>query len=224
MKVHATPQQVEKIKKMRPDLSIKTLPSGNNEYMVEGVSDEQFIDFLHAKGMDLEQHESTAAIKELTITDQKVTSAQTMSAQSIPGPIEQKDSAPENSAPVKPEPEKITMQAVNENPNLAFNMLVTAIAQTLIKPIQDKLNDIAKRLSDLEKKYEFNKTQVEAAHNNLFLEVNTLKDTLTTFVGEQETRNQNVVTSAQNNVDEHKKISENIAKITKYLRDAPLLS
>lgn len=219
MKVHATPQQVEKIKKMRPDLNIKTLPSGSNEYMVEGVSDEQFVNFLRAKGMDIEQHESTATIKELTITDQKAAPAQPMTAQSIPEPINQKESAP-----AQPEPEKITAQAVNENPNLAFNMLVSGIAQTLIKPVLDKLDSIDKRLTDLEKRHQFNSTQVEAATNNLFLETQTLRDALTTFVAKQETINQGSVVQTQNNVDEHKKITENVNKLTKYLRDAPLLS
>lgn len=248
MRVRASPKKIEFIHQKRPDIIIKTTPNG--EYMIEGIDDSQFVDFLKAQGLSLEQQETTLVIKEFEIK-----SATEVKPASIPPPLTPPTTEPATSPTTSPstiEPAQEQPKAkVYEHFDQAFAMIFGAMIKPQIDGVEAKVQAAVKEIKALSDRHDTAKLQLEASIanvRNLLTEiktkmtsedekiktetqteitavdqrVTTLADEVTKFVAIQETVNNAAKVTAQNNVDEHRKIQENLASTVKHFKNIPL--
>lgn len=236
MRVRASPTTIELIHKKRPNLHVEVLP--NNEYLIKesGVDDSQMVAFLKGNGLEVEQQESILVIKD--VSAEQATPA--VAAETT------EDAAEAPKSQVFEHPDLAFTMLIDTllKPHIAG-------LEKKIADMSQAVATNGKNIKDLTDRYDLAKTQLEASLANLrnlltMLEndqstanentkkeikaeldtfesmLNQLDANLTKFVANQETVNRAATIASQTNLEEHKKMQENLARIAKHFQDIPL--
>lgn len=242
MRVRASPTTIELIHKKRPNLHVDTLP--NNEYVIKeaGVDDAQMVSFLKENGLLVEQQESILVLKLPSEGQEKP--SEKASPDVKPASSDGVSEAPKNQVFEHPDLAFTMLISTLLKPHIeALEKKIADMLQTVTAH--------TKNIKELTDRHDLAKTQLEASVANLRNLLTTMKNDQTTanenakkemkaeldtfekildtvdvnlkkFVAEQETVNNAAKVATQNNLDEHKKMQENIARVIKHLQAIPV--
>lgn len=280
MRVRASPSVIEYISKRRPDIHIEAQP--NSEFSIKNIDEEQFIGFLKASGIILEQQDTILLLKEPA---PKIASAPTLPlAPPQPAQLqeaqvqnqedeedEETDSQPTDESTHQPttgEPKA----KVFENFDQAFSGFIDGLVNFKINAIESKASGAETKVTDIETKITDALANIEklkgqdillqqtlngqiailheklsASSSTSLHEIESLKKKLDdtkktieetqaainklnkTTLEQHETSIQQILAcfekiniSLTANLDEHKKMQENVNKMAQYFKDFPL--
>lgn len=247
MKVRASPQRISFIKQHFPDAQIGTLSDGS--YSVQNLEGTRLIALLKENGLVLEQQDALLIIKDVKQAANTVVAEQ---SEQTPNPLSQattnETEAPKTAvyehldqaftgiiqgmlAPkftvLESKISEIAkaVQTLSDRYDVGKTQLELSIqnAERQSKDTVGKMSDEAQKVkSEVEARLAKFKTEMETEINTLDTSLQKVDTELKQCVASQETHNNASQIVTQTNLEEHKKMQENLDRIVKHFKDIPL--